>query len=46
MTVVKIKKRKAQKSVSKKQNLNLKITKTVYKQLNLRTYFLEKKKLT
>ena len=36
MTVAKIKKAKVQKSVSHKENLNLKIIKTVEKQLNLR----------
>ena len=35
MMVVKIKKQKLQKSLSWKENLNLKITKTVEKQLNL-----------
>ena len=35
MTVVKIKKQIVQKSMSQKENLNWKITKTVQKQLNL-----------
>ena len=36
MTVVEIKNQRPQKSVSSKENLDLKIIKTVYKQLNLR----------
>ena len=36
MTVVKIKKQKAQKSMSQKESLNLEIIKTVQKQLNLK----------
>ena len=47
MTVVTIKKRKTQKSMSSKENLNLKIIKTVQKQLNLRIkqVILEKKSI-
>ena len=40
MMVVKIKKQKEQKSVSQKENLNLKIIKTVWKQLNLRIKYI------
>ena len=36
MTVVKIKKQKAQKSVSQNENINMRTIKTVQKQLNLK----------
>ena len=44
MKVIKIKKQKAQKSVSEKENSNFKIIKTVQKQFNVKKVNLKKKK--